>query len=437
VNTLENAADSLSRSKLFIPVSVDGVISIFLIILLLIFSALLTGAEIDYFGSDSADKQKLSKSKRDSIILQNLGKPEKIMVTIMISNLVTNIAIIILTLFLISRLSAQRSFSVPFLLTLIAALTAVILFIGEILPRLYAVRHPWRAARITVYPLFFLEKVFSPLSWIFIQSGSQIERKLHRKNSRAITVSEISQVLELNDDDKIPEDKEILEGIVNFGNKSVSDIMCPRVDVVAVDIKSSFRSVLKIINESGYSRIPVCDESFDHVNGILYIKDLLPFTEKEDSFQWQKLLRPPFFIPEAKKVKDLLEDFQKNKIHMAVVVDEYGGSSGLVTLEDVLEEIVGDITDEFDEDESFYTKVGDKKFIFDGKTTLDKFYKIVGTTPEYFSEVQGDADTLAGLILEISGDIPHIHAIINYRDYRFTIESVTNRRIQKIMVDYS
>ena len=211
--------------------------------------------------------------------------------------------------------------------------------------------------------------------------------------------------------------------------------MVPRVDVVSIDIKSSFTAVLEIINTSGYSRIPVYSESFDQVRGILYIKDLLPYTEKGEEFQWQNLLRPPFFVPETKKVKDLLEEFQKNKIHMAIVVDEYGGSSGIVTLEDVLEEIVGDIADEFDEDETFYTRLGDKKFLFDGKTLLEQFCDTVGCDKDIFHEVRGEADTLAGLILEIKGDIPTLHENIEYGQFRFTIESVTNRRIRQIRTE--
>lgn len=211
--------------------------------------------------------------------------------------------------------------------------------------------------------------------------------------------------------------------------------MCPRVDVVSIDITSSFTAVLDVINNSGYSRIPVYQESFDQVRGILYIKDLLPYTEKGESFQWQTLLRPPFFVPENKKVKDLLEDFQKNKIHMAIVVDEYGGSSGIVTMEDVLEEIVGDIADEFDEEETNFVILGEKEFLFDGKILLEDFYEVVGCDNDRFSEVKGEADTLAGLILELKGDIPALHEHIDFENFRFTIESVTNRRIRQVKAE--
>jgi len=215
----------------------------------------------------------------------------------------------------------------------------------------------------------------------------------------------------------------------------VVEIMCPRVDVVALDMKTSFAGVLEVINTSGYSRMPVYAESFDNVRGILYIKDLLPHTGKAGNFNWQSLIRPPFFVPETKKISSLLEDFQKNKVHMAVVVDEYGGSSGIVTLEDVLEEIVGDISDEFDEEETFYTKLSDKKFLFDGKTLLVDFYKITGCDEALFDEVKGDADTLAGLILELKGEIPPVNEKIDCKNFRFSIEAVTNRRIKQIKVE--
>jgi gliding motility-associated protein GldE len=284
-------------------------------------------------------------------------------------------------------------------------------------------------------PLLVLEKLFRPFSFLLIRSNALINEKIKKKPQKNISVDEISQALELTSDTDISDEKEILEGIVRFGNKNVSAIMCPRVDVVSIDITSSFTAVLDVINNSGYSRIPVYQESFDQVRGILYIKDLLPYTEKGESFQWQTLLRPPFFVPENKKVKDLLEDFQKNKIHMAIVVDEYGGSSGIVTMEDVLEEIVGDIADEFDEEETNFVILGEKEFLFDGKILLEDFYEVVGCDNDRFSEVKGEADTLAGLILELKGDIPALHEHIDFENFRFTIESVTNRRIRQVKAE--
>jgi gliding motility-associated protein GldE len=287
------------------------------------------------------------------------------------------------------------------------------------------------------YPLYYLDKFFSPFNKILIRSTNLISKKLQSYNPTDQLAEEISQVLEKNPESESSEEKEILEGIVTFGNKNVAEIMCPRTDVVALDARTSFARVLELINESGYSRIPVYEDSFDHIRGILYIKDLLPHTDKEISFQWLKLLRTPFFVPGSRLIKDLLEDFQKNKIHLAVVVDEFGGFSGIVTLEDVLEEIVGDIADEQDGDESLFTRNGEKKFLFEGKIPLDKFCKITGYHEDYFSSVRRDADTLAGLVLEINGDIPKLNDVILFGNIRFTVESVTSRRIEKIMVDYT
>jgi gliding motility-associated protein GldE len=282
-------------------------------------------------------------------------------------------------------------------------------------------------------PLQTLEKVFRPINAILIQSTGFVNRKMqkHRKN---ISIDEISQALELTSDQELSEEKDILEGIVKFGNKNVSEIMKPRVDVVAIDIKTDFDEIINIINDSGYSRIPVYIESFDNVSGILYIKDILPHYHKTKAFKWQTLIRPPFYVPDTKKISSLLEEFQKAKIHMAIVVDEYGGTSGIVTLEDILEEIVGDITDEFDEEEKFFTRLNERTFLFDGKVLLGDFYRVTNTDDSLFNDVKGDADTLAGLILELKGEIPKINEEIKCKQFVFTIKQVDNRRIKEIQV---
>jgi gliding motility-associated protein GldE len=245
----------------------------------------------------------------------------------------------------------------------------------------------------------------------------------------------LSQALELTSQTELKEDKEILKGIVKFGNKSVAEIMRSRVDVISADINESFPKIMNLITETGFSRIPVYSDSFDNIKGILYIKDLLPHAHKGANFRWQNIIRPPFYVPETKKIDDLLEEFQKNKVHLAIVVDEYGGTSGIVTLEDVLEEIVGEITDEFDEEEKFYTKLADNKYLFDGKTMLNDFYKVIGTEDTVFDDVKGEADTLAGLILELKGEIPLKNDTITCKNYVFTIEAVDNRRIKQIKVE--
>ncbi len=308
------------------------------------------------------------------------------------------------------------------------------LLFGEILPKVYASHFPLQFARFMAFPLDLLEKLCRPVNYILINSTSLVNKRFqrHRKN---VSMDEISQALKLTSDQELSDEKDILEGIVKFGNKNVVEIMCPRVDVVSLDIKSGFSKVLEVINESGFSRIPVFTDSFDNIYGILYIKDILSHNHKSNSFKWQTLVRPPFYVPEAKKINTLLEDFQKNKVHMAIVVDEYGGSSGIVTLEDILEEIVGDIVDEFDEEEDFYTKVNDHTYLFDGKVLLGDFYRVIDCDETIFDDVKGDADTLAGLILEIKGEIPELHEKIPCEKFRFTIEAVDDRRIKQIKVE--
>ncbi|MGD9558916.1 MAG: transporter associated domain-containing protein [Mangrovibacterium sp.] len=276
--------------------------------------------------------------------------------------------------------------------------------------------------------------VLNPLNRFLIRLSLLIRSRI-RKHSRDLSLDEISHALEMNHQEQSDGDREILEGIVKFGDKSAGDIMRPRTDVVALNIATSAGHVLEVINESGYSRIPVFSETFDHVQGILYIKDLLPYLGRPENFQWQSILRPPFFVPESKKIDDLLEEFQKNKVHMAIVVDEYGGSSGIVTLQDILEEIVGDFLDEFDEDEHYSTQLGENRYLFDGRVQLEDFYRFTGSDIHVFDECKGEADTLAGLILEIKGEIPKPNERIKYRNFTFIIDAVDNRRIRKIRVE--
>lgn len=256
----------------------------------------------------------------------------------------------------------------------------------------------------------------------------------HKHNN--ISINDISQALELTSDEEFSEDKTILEGIVKFGNTSADQIMTPRIDVIAVDLLTPLDKLIDLINVNGYSRIPVYTESFDNVKGILYIKDLLPHFNHGDSFRWQTLIRPPYFVPENKKIDNLLQEFQKNKVHMAIVVDEYGGTSGIITLEDVLEEIVGDIIDEFDDDDRLFTRIDDSTYVFDGKTQLNDFYRICELDDEFFDDVKGEADTLAGLILEMKGEFPTPNEKISFNDIEFTIELMDKRRIKKIKVAF-
>jgi putative hemolysin len=282
-------------------------------------------------------------------------------------------------------------------------------------------------------PLVFLQKLFKPLTSILVLSTSFVRKRTGTRHSN-ISMDDLSNALDLASED-INEDEKILKGIVNFGNINVSEIMCSRLDVTAIDMRFGFEKVKSIIIESGFSRIPVYSGSFDSVKGILFAKDILPYTDRPDNFKWQSLMRPPHFVPETKKINDLLKEFQLKKNHMAVVIDEYGGTSGIITLEDVLEEIVGEITDESDEDETLYRQIDEKTFIFEGKIHLNDFYKIIEAEDDPFEEVRGESETLAGLILELTGEIPQKGRIITYKHFNFKIESADKRRIKEIRVE--
>lgn len=416
------------------PLTVGIVVSIIIVLLLLLSSALISGSEVAYFSLSAADKQKLKqKSKNNERIIKNLKSPEKLLATILVANNFVNIGIIILTAFITNNLvTIENSPALEFTLQVVL-ITFFLLLFGEIIPKVYATHFALGFSRFMALPLSTLEKIFRPVNSILIYSTGFVNRRLqkHRKN---ISMDEISQALELTSDHELSEEKEILEGIVKFGNKSVDEIMKPRVDVVSLDIRSGFKEVLSLINESGYSRIPVYTESFDNINGVLYIKDILPHSHKGNTFKWQTLIRAPFYVPDTKKINSLLEEFQKSKIHLAIVVDEYGGTSGIVTLEDVLEEIVGDITDEYDEEDSFFTKISENSYLFDAKVLLGDFYKVVNCDDTIFDDVKGDADTLAGLILELKGEIPSLHENFQCKQFTFKIEAVDNRRIKKIKV---
>jgi len=427
---------SFSWEIVFHPIT-PGIITGFLIVIVLLFcSAMISGSEVAYFSLSPKDKVKLKKSKnRPSItVLKNLENPEKLLATILVANNFVNIGIIILTTYVTSKLVDFSNSRVIEFIFQVVIITFFLLLFGEIIPKVYATHVGPDFARIMALPLNFLTRFLNPVNSILILSTSFVNKRLakHQKN---ISINDISQALELTSAQDISEEKEILEGIVKFGNKKVAEIMKPRVDVTAIDIKTPFSEVVKLIKESGFSRIPVYSESFDQINGILYIKDLLAHTHKGNSFKWQTVIRPPFYVPETKKINTLLEEFRKRKVHLAVVVDEYGGSSGIVTLEDILEEIVGEIIDEFDEEEKYYTKISENKFIFDGKILLVDFYKIVNTSETIFDDVKGEADTLAGLILELKGEIPDQNEKITCKNFAFTIEAVNNRRIEQIKVE--
>lgn len=418
----------------FHPLKIGIVIALLIVLLLLFSSAMISGSEVAYFSLSAAEKQKLKKHNRtNQRVLDHLDNPEKLLATILVTNNFVNVGIIILTAYISNALISFTNAPLLEFIFQVVLITFFLLLFGEIIPKVYATHSALRFAKWMALPLQTLEKLFRPVNAILIYSTGFVNKRMH-KHRKNISMNEISQALELTSDQELSEEKGILEGIVKFGNKSVSEIMKPRVDVVAIDIKTDFDEVIQIINDSGYSRIPVYIESFDNVSGILYIKDILPHYHKTKSFKWQTLIRPPFYVPDVKKISSLLEEFQKSKIHLAIVVDEYGGTSGIVTLEDVLEEIVGDISDEFDAEENFFTQINDTTFVFDAKVMLGDFYRITNCDDTVFSDVKGDADTLAGLILELKGEIPKINEEIRCKQFVFTIKEVDNRRIKEIKV---
>lgn len=312
-------------------------------------------------------------------------------------------------------------------------LTFLLLLFGEIMPKVYSRQNPLLFCRRAVRGIMFFRKLFWPFESILLRSGMLAEKVVQKEN-HVLSVNELEQALELTDTEDIKDEQSMLQGIIRFGDETVKEIMTVRQDIVSINIESGYADVLKCIVENNYSRIPVYQGSSDNIKGILYIKDLLPHLSKHSTFRWQSLIRPPYFVPETKKIDSLLREFQKNKMHIAIVVDEFGGTSGLVTLEDILEEIVGEINDEFDDEGTTYSKINYNTYLFEGKTLLSDFYRIINADEEVFADVEGDADTLAGMLLEIKGDFLSIHEKIEYKNYLFEITGIEGRRISKVKV---
>ena len=404
---------------------------IFLLVILLIFSGFISGSEVALFSLSKSEIESKSDLKSFKIIINLLEKPNKLLATILVANNLINIGIVILFTKLGEVLfSAIGSPLIKFFLEIVVA-TFLILLFGEILPKIYASRNNISFSRIIAYPLRILDIIFSPISLPMQKFSNYIKNKLAIQNSN-ISIDQISHALDLTrPEDTTKQEQKILKGIVNFGNIDTKEIMRPRIDIFALDSKLKSKEILKSITATNYSRIPVFDENLDKIIGVLHIKDLLPFLDKKE-FQWKKLLRKPLFIPENKKLDDLMLEFQEKKVHLAIVVDEYGGTSGLVTLEDVIEEIVGDISDEFDDDNLLYSRIDDQNYIFDGKTSLHDFCRIIGEDKNIFDQYKGDAETIAGFILEISKSFPRKNSKINFMKFIFTVESIDKKRIKQI-----
>jgi len=411
------------------------VIGILVIIILLIGSALMSASEVAFFslGPEDLENLKINRDKKSKTVLKLYSNPEKLLSTVLVANNTVNIAIVLLAAFISLRMFDFSSEPILGFIINVVIITFLLLFFGEVMPKVYASRNHIKMALFMAYPLTLLEKVFKPVTSLLIFSSSFMKKRTGTRRSN-ISMDDLSDALELTSED-FTEDEKILKGIVNFGNINVSAIMCSRTDVTAIDIKYGFDKIVPIIINSGFSRIPVYSGSFDSVKGILYAKDVLPYTDNPGSFKWQALLRPPYFVPETKKINDLLKEFQTKKIHMAVVIDEYGGTSGIVTLEDILEEIVGEITDESDEDQLLFRKLDEKTYIFEAKILLNDFCKVLNINEELFEEVRGESETLAGLILELTGEIPQKDQVIKYGDFIFRIESADRRRIKQIRVE--
>jgi len=424
----------LEFAVVFHQVSTGIGLAIIIVVLLLVGSALVSGSEVAYFSLSPSDKKKLEErnSRRPRIVLGLIGRPERLLGTILITNNFINVGIVMLSGFILNELvDFGTSKTLQFVIQVIVV-TFLLLLFGEILPKLYANLYAMKFALFMSIPLRFCERIFYPVSSLLIGSTSLVNKRLARKKQN-ISMDDLSEALELTSED-ISEEKTILEGIIKFGNIDVREIMKSRIDVVATDIQTRLDEVIKVAIESGYSRIPVYNETIDQVKGILYIKDLLPHIQKNSNFKWQSLVRPPYFVPENKKIDDLLNEFQTKKIHLAIVVDEYGGTSGIITLEDIIEEIVGEITDESDEQESLYEKLGEKEYLFLGKTLLNDFFKILELDDSILDDVKGDADTLAGFLLERKGDFPEKGERTSYKSLEFIIEAVDHRRIKQIRV---
>jgi len=412
----------------------ENLLIFILIIILLTFSAFVSGAEISYFSLNMSDLEELNENNNKSkLIYKLLREPNSLLATILIANNFINVAIVIISTYLTSISFVFPEGSILEFVFQVIVITSFLVLFGEITPKVYANQNAVKFSLWMAKPLIFLRKIFYPFSYILVSSTSIIENRLKRNDSN-VNIEEISKALDLTDEQHEGKEGKILRSIVEFGNTDVKEIMKSRVDVIAVDKETKYSELLKIITSSGYSRIPVFDKQFDNILGILYIKDLIPYLSNSDDFKWIELCRVPFFVPENKMINDLLKEFQAKKNHIAIVVDEYGGASGIVTLEDVLEEIVGEINDEFDDDDNIYSKLDDSNFIFEGKILLIDFLKIVDCDVDFLDDLKGESDSLAGLILEHEGKIPKIGDVIKIKHFTFQIEAVDLRRIKRIKV---
>lgn len=420
-----------------------AIFGILLIILLLILSALFSASENAFFSLSPTDMRELDEegSVSSKVALKLLNEPDhniatrRLLATILLLNNLINIAIIILSAYLLGQLWIVLPQSdIVRMLIEVVAITFVLVLFGEVIPKIYATQNNKQLVHLMARPLFFAGKILRPFVMVLVKSTTFFDRYLEKKQ-HSISLEELNQAIEIASEDDNIEEKNILKGIVNFGNIDVKQIMKARMDVHALDINTTGPELLKKVDEWGYSRIPIYEENFDKVIGILYIKDLLPLLTRKRGLKWQSIIRAPFFVPEYKKIDALLEEFQEKRIHMAIVVDEYGGSLGIVTMEDVLEEIFGDIKDEFDEDERIYSRLDDRTYIFEGKTLLMDIARTLDYNTDFFDEARGEADTIGGLMLEIHQDIPAKGEVLQYKNLKMTVDAADKRRILRVKIE--
>ena len=411
--------------------TISAIIAIVLAGLLLLVSGFASASEIAFFSLSPSDLNAIDEKKHpsDEKIRKLLDDTERLLATILITNNFVNVTIIMLCNFFFMSVFEFHSPIAEFLI-LTVILTFLLLLFGEIMPKIYSAQKTLAFCRFSAPGIWMFRSLFYPVASMLVRSTSFLNKHFARKNHN-ISVDELSHALELTDKAELKEENNILEGIIRFGGETAKEVMTSRLDVVDLDIRTPFKDVLQCIIENAYSRIPIYSENRDNIKGILYIKDLLPHLNKVD-FRWQSLIRPAYFVPETKMIDDLLRDFQANKIHIAIVVDEFGGTAGLITLEDLLEEIVGEIHDEYDDEERTYAVLNDHTWVFEAKTQLTDFYKITKVDEEVFDEVAGDSDTLAGLLLELKGEFPALHEKVTYDHYEFEVLEMDNRRILKV-----
>lgn len=422
----------------------DLILGLAVLVFLLACSAMISGAEVAYFSLSRSDLDEMGESdlRLQKQALALLKRPKKLLATILVANNFVNVGIVILSTYLTAKNIPKESLNYLLLGVIpigrvveVFGITLIVLLFGEIIPKVYANQYAIGFASFMSFPLYYMSIIFSFLSVPLIKMTTIVDR-LASGGSNQISVDELGHALELTRPESLREheDQKILEGIVKFGNTDVKQIMKPRTDVEAFQNSIGYRELLEIFLESGYSRAPIYEDTLDKIVGIIHVKDLLPHMDEADDFDWQSLMRPPFFVPESKMIDDLLEEFREKKVHLAIVVDEYGGCEGLVTLEDIIEEIVGDISDEFDDDEVVYSKLDEDNFVFEGKTNLKQFYRVIKIDGSQFEKNKGEADTLAGFILEQAGKMPAKNQKVSFEDYEFTIESADKRRIKRVKV---